>query len=408
MVTPFNIATRGITLFDYQEAFLDIWRAQDAPRRACLYYRTGGGKTMTALAAMYMTHPTKDDFTDSPLLVVAPPSTHESWTKTAGMFDIAVEVISHAKFRQKTFVIPRDMDIIVDEFHLLGGAKGQGFKKIKQIARGSRGDIIICSATPNYNDAERVYCVMSVIDPKMVVGGYVQFLMTNCVTRVNPFSATPLVDRFREFDDAEEFLALHPNVHFVPELYTAEIQDIELPSTQVEWFNKYGLLKDSIWLGGRDAPMLCTSTMLRSHIQRRMNTFDKNGLRQEIIDQLTILVENAPSKILIYSTSTIILNALENYLLLQKANYSLINGVMSTNKKTRELQAFLTDPDVFFLIGTAAMATGTDGIDKVADTLIILDDTPDDSARKQLIGRILPRGTASDASKKQVYRFVFI
>ena len=178
--------------------------------------------------------------------------------------------------------------------------------------------------------------------------------------------------------------------------------------TQVEWFNKYGLLKDSLWLGDRDAPLLCTSTMLRSHIQRRMNTFDKNGLRQEIIDQLTILVENAPSKILIYSTSTVILNALENYLLLQKANYSLIDGVMSTYKKTQELQAFLTDPDVFFLIGTAAMATGTDGIDKVADTLIILDDTPDDSARKQLIGRILPRGTASDASKKQVYRFVFI
>ena len=105
MVTPFSIAMRGITLFDYQEAFLDIWRAWDNPRRACLYYRTGGGKTMTALAAMYMTHPSKEDFTDSPLLVVAPPSTHESWTKTAEMFDIVVEVISHAKFRQKTFVI---------------------------------------------------------------------------------------------------------------------------------------------------------------------------------------------------------------------------------------------------------------------------------------------------------------
>ena len=58
------------------------------------------------------------------------------------------------------------------------------------------------------------------------------------------------------------------------------------------------------------------------------------------------------------------------------------------------------------LIGTASLATGTDGLDKMCDTLIILDDTDDDSLRRQLIGRIMPRGADTDTSKKKVYRFV--
>lgn len=44
------------------------------------------------------------------------------------------------------------------------------------------------------------------------------------------------------------------------------------------------------------------------------------------------------------------------------------------------------------LVATATLATGTDGLDKVCDTLLILQDTQDDSLRRQLIGRILPRG----------------
>jgi hypothetical protein len=58
------------------------------------------------------------------------------------------------------------------------------------------------------------------------------------------------------------------------------------------------------------------------------------------------------------------------------------------------------------LVGTATLATGTDGLDKVCDTLIILDDTDDDSLRRQLVGRIMPRGTSTDASMKKVFRIV--
>jgi hypothetical protein len=40
----------------------------------------------------------------------------------------------------------------------------------------------------------------------------------------------------------------------------------------------------------------------------------------------------------------------------------------------------------------------------MCDTLIILDDTDDDSLRRQLVGRIMPRGEDTDATGKSVYR----
>jgi hypothetical protein len=52
------------------------------------------------------------------------------------------------------------------------------------------------------------------------------------------------------------------------------------------------------------------------------------------------------------------------------------------------------------------LATGTDGLDRVCDTLVILDDTDDDALRRQLIGRIMPRGDYVSIADKQVFRFV--
>jgi hypothetical protein len=56
------------------------------------------------------------------------------------------------------------------------------------------------------------------------------------------------------------------------------------------------------------------------------------------------------------------------------------------------------------LIGTATLATGTDGLDKVCNTLFIVNDTDDDALRRQLIGRILPRGDSASTTAKQIFR----
>jgi len=80
-------------------------------------------------------------------------------------------------------------------------------------------------------------------------------------------------------------------------------------------------------------------------------------------------------------------------------------GGTSAKAKRNTIDAFV-DGRLDVLIGTATLATGTDGMDKVCDTLVILDDTDDDALRRQLVGRIMPRGIGADAQKKQVYRLV--
>jgi hypothetical protein len=40
----------------------------------------------------------------------------------------------------------------------------------------------------------------------------------------------------------------------------------------------------------------------------------------------------------------------------------------------------------------------------VCDTLVILDDTDDDALRRQLIGRILPRGADDGTAVKRIVR----
>ena len=79
----------------------------------------------------------------------------------------------------------------------------------------------------------------------------------------------------------------------------------------------------------------------------------------------------------------------------------------TTTKEKAERARLFREGKLDMLIGTASLATGTDGFDKVCDCMIIVNDTPDASLRQQLIGRILPRGADSDASQKQVWRLVY-
>ena len=91
---------------------------------------------------------------------------------------------------------------------------------------------------------------------------------------------------------------------------------------------------------------------------------------------------------------------------LSKYGVTGIDGSTSPKFKQQWLSEFINQKSFKFLIGTATLATGTDGIDKVCDHLIILDDTDDAALRRQVIGRIMPRGEDSDASRKTVHRFV--
>ena len=137
----------GFTFFDYQAEFLEKISSMPKPMRACLYYRTGAGKSLTALAAMVLLG------YDS-TVVVCPPSTHRQWQELGSLLGIKVGTMSHAKFRGKTTKLSRQVPIIADEFHLFGGQKGMGWRKLDKLAQHLNAPLLLLSATPNYNDVE--------------------------------------------------------------------------------------------------------------------------------------------------------------------------------------------------------------------------------------------------------------
>ncbi len=374
-----------LELFDHQTDAVQIAKASDN-QRICLYYRTGSGKTLTALLCM-------EGWEQSEVLVIAPPSTHDHWVSTAETLGIAVDTISHAKFRMNPYKLSRSKALIVDEMHLLGGYKAAGWKKLNILARHLEAPIVLASATPNYNDADRVYCIEKILHPDRSKG-YLAFLYENCTLEMNHFSQTPDVTGFKEYPDAVAYLAAMDNVAYLPDNVEYEIDEVAYSFELEPAFHDYGLLSRS--------HKLAASQIEKEHARILYSTVDRTGFLHKPLQELVEQHINGPT--LIFCNHSSIAEATKRSLATKGYTTVLVTGKTTAAVKQRNLDAF-RDGDVKALIGTASLATGTDGLDKVCDTLIILDDTQDDSLRRQLIGRILPRGEDSDASQKQIHRF---
>jgi hypothetical protein len=127
-------------------------------------------------------------------------------------------------------------------------------------------------------------------------------------------------------------------------------------------------------------------------------------VRPEVMDLLLPIIDRADGPVMIYCNHSTVAQALARTLDKYEVDCLLITGLTTKQNKDLVLEAFKQVGGI--LIGTASIATGTDGLDKVCDTLIILDDTDDDALRRQLIGRIMPRGAPERAVAKKVLRFV--
>lgn len=387
----------GMPWQDHQrEALEDTLQqvASGAWVRLCLYHRTGAGKTYTSLAAVALTGAEE-------VTVVAPPITHDAWVKAGFKLGLKVTPISHTTFRMKKYKQRREMALIVDEFHLLGGHGGVGWGKLDRGAKGLRAPLVICSATPNYNDAERVYCIQHVLSPETIPGGYLQFLYRHCITRENPYASTPYVDGFLNFADAEHYLAALPKVHYVEDeaIKSISISDVQLRTNAVPAeFDDLGI--------DRSQPRIMASRMEKMHTRKRLALLKEPlRFRQEVYDQISELVGMATGPVLIFCASEKLALALHKTAIAHGARSLLVTG--KTPRKTKsEIVHTFTAGGHDVLIGTATLATGTDGVDKMCDTLLIVDDTDDGALRRQLMGRILPRGLDTDLSRKQVWRLM--
>ena len=346
--------------------------------RQLLYYPTGQGKSKNALGLAYARGYEK-------LVVLAPPRTYDSWQKDANVLGLSITLHSHQKFRMPDTKYPRGTTFIVDEFHLLGGHGAAGFKKLNRMAATSDMPIIAASATPEYNDAERVFCLTAIMD-RVPNRNFLDWLYKNCETRPNPFATTPYVDGFLNYDNAGDFLSSQQWTTYVPDSAEWTVYPLELDLPDLTVFEDYGFSERHF--------RIMASRMEKNHKRVDLQLLDDRGvLRKEVERKMLWNMQrhNRDRWMIFASHETI---AVGTYAALRKLGLEvfLITGKLTNAMSLRQKAAFLQSKKGI-LIGTASLATGVDGIDKVCQSMVILDDVVgDNSLRRQLIGRILPRG----------------
>ena len=375
-----------LELFDHQKIFLEEVVKQPSPERACIYFKTGSGKSLTALLGVLHCGYFK-------AVVIAPPATHEQWEILAGELDMEVECMSHAKFRQKTTQLSRMKPVIADEFHLFGGHKGQGWRKLDRLAKGLLAPLFLLSATPQYNDAERVYCVKHILDPHGTKGGYLEFLYKYCTTEQNPFGMEPKVTGFKDYPDSATFLSSLNGVFYLPDDAVYVIDELEYDAPVSHEFDKlnYNVRRHRIMASQMEKRY---TTRLQALVNEQMR------IHPHVLARFRPLLDEP---VLIFCNSSVIAAALSETLEAEQIEHDLITGKTSKINKDAALNRF-RNGETQVLVGTASLATGTDGLDKVCDVLLIMDDTDDDALRRQLIGRILPRGEQTGTAQKEIVR----
>ena len=378
-------------LFVHQENFLDDLPSLAFPQRACLYFKTGAGKSLASMLGMKQLGYTE-------VVVIAPPSTHVQWEKLAADLGMVVQAMSHARFRMRDTKLSRTVPIIADEFHLLGGQKGLGWRKMDRLAMHLQAPLFMLSATPNYNDAEQCYCLQHVLDPLSCRGGFLQFIYQNCETEQNPFGMEPKVIGFLHHKDAASYLASLPGVYYLPDDLVIDIEEIPYDQKLAAELTTFNY--------DRRQHRMVASIMEWAHATRYQGLVADDGCLQDsvYVEVLRVMLK-ADKPLLIYANHATVAGALARTLDRTSMKYALVTGATPKAAKDKILREFKAGQhDV--LIGTATLATGTDGLDRVCDTLLILDDTDDDALRRQLIGRIMPRGDAVSIADKQVFRLM--
>jgi len=346
-------------------------------KRMLLFFPTGEGKTKVSLALMaYRGH--------KKVIVIAPPKTHASWKLDAAALGIEVRVESVEKFRMPGTKYPKDVPFIIDEFHKLGSHTGAGWKKFNRMMARLTVDVILASATPNYNDAERVFCLTAILEEKPV-RDFLEWLVNTCEVKANPFSAIPDVVRFRQYDSALDFLVKQPYTAYVEDTASWTPEELVLEDFRDDVFEDYGY--DS------EIHKIMNSDMEKRHRRVNKQFINEVGLIRgaHMIDMWGLFAKHPEhKKWLIFCNHKTVAQAL--YKTAPDGLMWKIDGDTPTGTVTSVLMNFI-GTERGFLIGTTALATGVDGIDKTCHAMLILDDiVGDDSLRRQLIGRILPRG----------------
>ncbi|QCG78292.1 DNA helicase [Microbacterium phage AloeVera] len=355
--------------------------------RIFLFFPTGEGKSKTALALVASQGYDK-------CVVLAPLKTHDAWKRDAAVLGLQVKVYTHEMFRQKGTHTPTNVPWIIDEYHKLGGHDGEGFKKWKRLSTKITELVVGASATPNYNKPDRAWCLEVAFDQSPTYG-YGDWIYKHCITEPNRFAYYPIIHGFRDFPDVIGYLADKPWIAYIEDTATWTPLTLALTRQDKWWFERYGY--------SLRHHKIVASQMEKDHKRVNLDFIDEEGLiHGTITDRLSYLMyehRNEHTHWLIFCAHKDVAEAL--YKTVQERwedpDVWLITG---DTKDIVPIREQFVAAESGWIICTTAIAEGVDGLDKVCHALLLLDDIVGDNAkRRQIIGRILPRGSADDAER---------
>ena len=377
-----------------QNMAFESYDASDNERRF-LFFPTGEGKSKTALGLVCSTGIRE-------VVIIAPPKTHSSWLADAATLGLnVVRIHSFEKFRMKDTLYPKGAAWIVDEYHKLGGHGAEGFKKFSKMMAHFSGPLIGCSATPNYNDYDRVFCTESVFDPRSGRNYGDWILGPKCVTTPNRYAYYPDVVGLTGYADVLDYFSKQSWVSYIEDRATWNEVELVLKRPDLDVFERLGYDH-------------ATHRIVNSDMEKRHKRVDKSfidpvtkEIRHEIWSEIIQLAwENSDRErwMIVCAHKTVAEALYKSFKTHMHDEVWLITGDTTDINPARS--AFVAS-DRGVLIGTTALAEGVDGLDKACQTMLILDDiVGDDAKRRQLIGRILPRG-AEDSRVRLVVRARF-
>jgi hypothetical protein len=362
-------------------------------KRQMLFFPTGHGKTKTTLGILAAKDIKK-------VFVIAPNATHADWRRDAHALGMEVLIMTVQKFRQADTKIPREYEAwAVDEFHQLGGHDATGFGKFKRMMRTYTGEVIMSSATPNYNDPERVFCVLLIGDEHPETN-YLDWLWEYCICKTSPFKIMPDTFGYKDYESNIEFLLTRDWVSYIEDKAEWDERWVTLPETYDDLFERFNA-------DTREEKIINSEMEKRHKRVRNLHTTEDGTIRLEILQIMLTEMNKFPryQKWMIYCMHSSVSKAL--YRSLSNADNVFYVDGDTTKKRLEEQKHGFINAERGFLIGTSSIATGMDGVDKTCHAMFILDDiVGDDALRRQLIGRILPRG-AQDTSPRLVIRATF-
>ena len=377
---------------EYQKTAIDgvgkLLSADKRIKNSLLYFTMGKGKTITA--TQIAVNAQSSDLIEK-VLIIAPPSTHQQWTELLGKYlKVPFKVVSSQWLGRNQRFLQNDFSkalVIVDEVHQSANRGKVLTKVVTRLIKLCFGAVLM-SGTPFRNKEERLYVVHNWLFEG--VESYESWLHRYCNTEPDRFAYYPKFISFKA-GGIEEFLEhiddpQYPRIFIEKESLVFKTIEINLPMENkaaelLKTYSIYGSNRIQISNSVRQKLAYLNYLKYCEYINR-----DDSGEialyvpRQDVLDVIKKYADRNP---IVYSFSSKVSKLyFENY----KGVAHRVDGKTSQKKKENTINVYKKKGGIMF--ATDSISTGTDGLQEATNTIIILDDTMDDTNREQLIGRI--------------------